>query len=216
MKKIFTFMTVLLTLLLAVNTAFAADGNVTYRANAREFFFAPGSSYSPTDLFANFKDVIPGDTRSQKITVRCDASKNVKAKLYLRSEYKDQASKDFLSQMKFTLTKSNDNGMAYMFNESGSFTPDNDGWIFLGTIYSGGEVDLLVNLEVPTTVDNSFGGQVGHVIWEFRADEEATSPDDPKPPKTGDNGFMPVLFTAITGGALFVVLILTVRRKRSS
>ena len=69
MKKILTLLTTLLLMLAVSATVFAADANVSYSGDAGEFVFAPGSEYSLTDLFPNFKDVMPGDSISQKITV---------------------------------------------------------------------------------------------------------------------------------------------------
>ena len=75
MKKIITLLTVLVLVLSSVLPVYAADGKVSYDGKAKEFIFAPGSDYSPTDLFSNFKDVMPGDTLTQKI----------KVKIYIRS-----------------------------------------------------------------------------------------------------------------------------------
>ena len=67
MKKITTVLVLLFALLFAVTAVYAADSNVDYLGSAGDFVFAPGSSYSPTDLFSNFKDVMPGDNITQKI-----------------------------------------------------------------------------------------------------------------------------------------------------
>ena len=68
MKKLSCIVLMAVMLLTLSVTAFA-DGRVTYDGNAREFIFAPGSEYSPTDLFTDFKNVMPGDSITQKVTI---------------------------------------------------------------------------------------------------------------------------------------------------
>ena len=82
MKKIITLLITLAVLLSSTVTVFAADGKVTYSGNAGNFVFEPGSEHSLTDLFPNFKGVMPGDTLTQKITVKNDADNKVKVKIY--------------------------------------------------------------------------------------------------------------------------------------
>ena len=85
MKKIMFFVIFIISLMSTSLVCRAADGNVTYSGNAGEFIFSPGTEHSPTDLFDNFKNVMPGDTISQKITVKNNADGNVKAEIFLRS-----------------------------------------------------------------------------------------------------------------------------------
>ena len=77
------FVTLLLVMLMAFSLgvpAYAA-GSVGYDANANKFIFAPGTSDSPTNLFANFQNVMPGDTITEQILIKNDKSNNVKIKL---------------------------------------------------------------------------------------------------------------------------------------
>ena len=83
-KGILSLALTLLMLMGLATTAFA-DGRVTYDGNAREFIFAPGSEYSPTDLFTDFKNVMPGDSITQKVTIDNKVEKNVKIKVYMRA-----------------------------------------------------------------------------------------------------------------------------------
>ena len=89
MKKTFRIISSLvLALMLMCSTAasFATgSSSVTYKGKAKEFIFQPGSDYSVTDLFTNFKGVMPGDTLTQQINVRNEASKKVNVKIYIRA-----------------------------------------------------------------------------------------------------------------------------------
>ena len=60
-KRLLAVLAALVLMLSAATTVFAADGNVSYSGNAGQFIFEPGTEYSPTDLFPDLKDVMPGD-----------------------------------------------------------------------------------------------------------------------------------------------------------
>ena len=192
---------------------FAAEGNVTYSGDAGKFIFAPGSEYSPTDLFPNFKDVMPGDSIVQPITVKNDASNKVKVKIYIRSLGAHADSVEFLSQLRLRVEKSEDNTMAYMFDAAASETAQLSDWVCLGTLYSGGEVDLNVILDVPVELDNTFQAQIGLLDWEFMIEEYEIEPTDPEPPKTGDDS-MPGLWITLMAVSLAAMLLLLFAGKR--
>ena len=216
MKKLISLIITLMLSFSVALPAFAADGEVIYDGDAKEFIFEPGSEHSPTDLFPNFKGVMPGDSLTQKITVRNDASNEVKVKIYLRSLGAHEDSVEFLSQLGLRVQKSEENEMAYMFDAAASETAQLTDWILLGTLYSGGEVNLDVILDVPVELGNEFQEAIGYLDWEFMVEEFPIEEDDPTPPDTGDDSEM-ILWSSLMGGAVLVMLILIVlmvKRKR--
>ena len=213
MKKLILFLSVCALLLSGIMAVSAENGNVTYSGDAGKFIFAPGSSYSPTDLFPNFKDVMPGDSIAQSITVKNDASNKVKVKIYIRSLGAHADSADFLSKLHLRVEKSEDNTMAYMFDAAASETAQLTEWVCLGTLYSGGEVNLNVILDVPVELDNAYQQQIGYLDWEFMIEEYAIEPTDPEPPKSGDDSPL-WLWAGLGGMSLFVILILIFAEKR--
>lgn len=217
MKKMMLLLCVWVLLLSCIAVVAAENGNVTYSGDAGKFIFAPGSSYSPTDLFPNFKDVMPGDSIAQSITVKNDASNKVKVKIYMRSLGAHADSAEFLSKLHLRVEKSEDNTMAYMFDAAASETAQLTEWVCLGTLYSGGEVNLNVILDVPVELDNAYQQQVGYLDWEFMIEEYEIEPSDPEPPKSGDES--PLWQWAGLGSvSLFVILILLFagRRKKEA
>lgn len=181
MRKI--IFSVVLTLVFAVSAAvpvFAADATVFYDGDAQEFIFTPGSEYSPTDLFDNFKGVMPGDSLTQKITIKNDVSKKSNVKVYLRSLGAKEDSEAFLSQMNLTVEQNNDD---ILFSAPANETADLTDWVCLGTYASGAEVELSLTLDVPVEMDNTFQNAVGSLSWEFKVEEIPTEGQ----PDTDDN-----------------------------
>ena len=213
MKKIITLFVVLVLALSSVLPVFAADGKVTYSGNAGSFVFEPGSDHSLTDLFPNFKGVMPGDTLTQKITVKNNADNKVKVKIYIRSLGAHEDSVEFLSQLGLKVAKSSDNEMAYMFDAAANETAQLTDWVYLGTLYSGGEVNLDVTLNVPVELPNEYQNKIGYLDWEFMIEEFPVEPDDPKPPQTGDNSHMGLWFALMLCSGAMLIILLVWRKK---
>lgn len=186
-----------------VVTVSAANGNVTYKGKSEQFIFEPGSRYSPTDLFPNFKDVMPGDSVTQKIYVKNDASRKVKVRIYMRALGAHEDSETFLSQMNLSVEKVKD---TILFDAAASRRAQLKEWTYLGTLYSGGKVELEVTLDVPVEMDNRFQNTVGYLDWEFMIEELPIAPTDPQPPKTGDTIMGYVVVMAVSATALGLLI----------
>ena len=200
---------IVMTTALTTNRISAQDGNVTYDGNAKDFIFAPGSEYSPTDLFADFKNLMPGDTISQKITIDNDISKEVKIKIYMRSLGADQQSQEFLSQLSLTVVQ---DGKTNLFDAPASETAQLTDWVYLGTLYSGGKIDLDVTVSVPITLGNDFQDAVGKLTWEFMVEELPVETTDPRP--TGDNSNIYVAMTVMAVSAAALTVVLALKKKK--
>lgn len=195
-------------------TAFA-QSTVTYDGGAKKFLFAPGSEYSPTDLFPAFKDVMPGDSLTEKITVKNEASNQVKVKIYLRALTAEEESREFLSQLRLKVSKSEDSETAYLFDAAADETDGLTDWVCLGTLYSGGEVDLNVTLQVPVTMGNDFKEAIGYLDWQFKVEELPIESGDPEPPKTADAS-SPLLFAILAcSSALMLILLVFLKHLKA-
>ena len=168
MKKTLTvFCAAVLLACAAAPAALAEDAGVTYAGKAEGMIFEPGSEHSPTDLFADFKNVMPGASLTQRITVS-NRSEN-KVKIYLRSlGSADEEYTAFLDQLTLTVTKGSDTPM---FDAAADQTAGLTDWVCLGTLYAGGSLDLDLTLTVPETMDNTFQKQTGKLRWQFVAEE---------------------------------------------
>jgi hypothetical protein len=208
MRKIFALISVLL-LILSLSLPLQAS-TVIYGGSSRNFIFDAEGSEAPTDLFENFKSVMPGDTLTQKITVKNDASNKVKVRLYLRSKGAVEGSEEFLSQLTLQVKKDAEGGLAYLFDAAADQPAQLTDWVCLGTLYAGGEVGLDVILHMPVTVDNEFSSQTGLLTWEFKAEELPLEPGDPQPPPTSDEhlpwGWITAGVLCAAGAVLFVLL----------
>jgi len=101
-----------------------------------------------------------------------------------------------------------------MFDAAADETAQLTDWVCLGTLYSGGEVNLNVILDVPVELDDPYQNQIGYLDWEFMIEEYDVEPDDPKPPLTKDTA-QDWLWIIVAVGCVFVLLLMwfDVRRR---
>ena len=210
MRKLLTCLLAVLILCSSALTVMAEQGNVTYSGDSGKFIFQPGSEYSPTDLFPEFKDVMPGDTLSQQIVVRNDASNKVKIKVYMRALGAHPGSEEFLSQLQLRVQQATD---TILFDATAEKTAQLTDWVCLGTLYSGGTVELNVLLDVPVTLDNQFKNLVGYLDWEFMIEEFPIEPSDPVAPTGDDTPLVLYGVLAAVSAAAIVGLVFLLKRK---
>lgn len=221
MKKFISlFIAVLVAISIAI-PAFAADSMVEYN-NAREFVFNPEGG----DLFQNFKGVMPGDKKEQRIVV-----KNTKADypitLYLRAEVADEY-REFLDNIDIVVSyaeaengtkrqlqssRASESGNLGIDTKLGTFQPDESGYI-------------TVSIYVHPEMNNDFKNCVGKIKWVFVCEEgeKITEPDTTVGPGGMIPGYNPSPQTGVTfiaGGiaicvivAAVVVLIVLNRKKK--
>ena len=218
--KTISALALVLVLLLGMSVTAFAESKVTYEGGAEKFVFLPGSEYSETDLFENFKGVMPGDVITQEITVRNNYTKAEKVNIYLRAVVHDEqgnplseevartedlvSMQHFLSQLTMTVKQ----GDKVLFSAS----PDELGGlkenVLLGTFPGKSYTKLVVELSVPIELGSEYANRVGEVDWVFTA-EEVT-----KTIQTGDDSDL-ILWAALMTLSLVTAagVILPLKRK---
>jgi len=201
MKKMLSFLLVLL-LLMATLPA-SAISNVTYEGGAEHFVFLPGSEYSDSDLFENFKGVMPGDVIIQRITVKNTSDKQVR--IYMRADLIEEKHRDFLDKLNLQVACKSE----YIFDAAPSQTGQLTQNTLLGTFKTAGSVELVVTLTVPLDLGNEYMNTMGIVPWTFLIEEV---PEDDTP-HTGDDFELGTWLIA-AGMILVAIAVVLIQMKR--
>lgn len=160
----------------------ASSSSVRFAGFSDGFEFQPGSEYTATDLFQNFKAAMPGDVLTEEITFTNSAAQSDLVQVYLRAVVHDETAaplsakvaetetvasmRAFLSQLSMRVW----NGTALIFDAAPDELCGLAGDVLLGTFRTGQTTTLKVELTVPETLDNRFASRVGEVDWVFRAE----------------------------------------------
>ncbi len=197
MKKVSVLlMALVMVLSLAVPAfAIAEDGvyEVNYKGHAEGFVFTVAdTTYTDTDLFANFKNVMPGDKLTQIVDIINSSTDSDYIKLYLQALPHNQENKpvatglenvdiaemeEFLNQMTMTVVNSIDGKV--VFDGSAGKLDGLKNAVYLGKLDHGDASLLTVTLTVPSDMGDKYSNRIGEIDWKFIAEQfNYPTPDD--------------------------------------
>lgn len=199
MKKLLKTMlgfSILLMLLLSTSYPVQAS-SVTYVNQADKFVFVPEN----TDLFENFKGVMPGDQVAQTIFVKNDSK--VPVKIYLKINPIQPEDDQFLKQLTLTMN----NQEVEVFNE----TLDQQGqfkqFILLAELKPQQQKTLDLLLDVPLTLSSEYMEYESEIQWIFKVEE-----DEGEVANLPDTGSSSQHFITLSGGMMIIFGLLLITK----
>ncbi len=197
-KHKWTLLTILVLFVFSIVPAYASS--VTYESKVAGFTVEPLNE----DLFENFKNLLPGDERTQIIAVDNQSPHTVR--LYLQARPVAAEDVDFLSY--FHLTVQQD---TKQLSEDTAEVPGGlKERVLLGTFKKGQSTNLVVHLQTSVELPNQYQNYEGIVPWVFIVEI-----DDEKPPlpETGMDSSRVIYTLSIVMG-IGLILKARVPRKR--
>lgn len=198
---------IILALLLGMTSAMAAS-SVTFKGGAENYVFLPGSAFDETDMFENFKNVMPGDVLTQRIKVQ--NTSDMEVRVYMRAEPVEEKHRAFLERLNLQVSCQDEE----IFDAAASETAQLTEYTLLGTFKTAGSTELVVTLTVPLDLGSEFMASMGVVPWSFMVEEV---PEDDTP-HTGDDFELGtwLLAAGMILAAIAYVLIQMKRQKASA
>lgn len=185
-----------------------------------------GFEFSPetTDLFANFKYLLPGDGRTQIIDIKNNYTLNSgeELEIFLYADYieQTQATEETKNEIErllkeyVSITVTDDNGniiySGAVWGNLDSASNGNDTMknkISLGQFKSDDTKRLMVSLNVASSMENASAELLGYIKWVFSAN--GTESDIPPNVVTGDstNTYIYILIMVLSFTCIFVLFV---------
>ena len=219
-RRISTLLMALALVLSLSVPAFASS--VTFEGKSKGFALDGHNQLTATDLFGNFKNLMPGDSVSETITIQNVARDCDYIKLYIRAvphgsgnglsgevaEIEDSVAsmQDFLSQLYMEVYQ----GSSRIYSGS----PDElDGFrdnVYLGRYKKNQGTTLTVTLNVPADLDNEYAFRAGEVDWVFTVE---CYDESGKLIQTGQNNW-PIAVLLSLGVVVMAAGVVMISRKR--
>jgi len=218
-KAIFSLVLALVLVMSLTVTAFAqptAAADIVYRGKDRLLITPKAGGHTSTDLFGNFKGVMPGDTLTETVTIRNEsttANTNY-VKLYIDTD----AMNAFLSNFTMTVAQGTKQIFSGKPNAVGSFGGTG---CLLGTFRKGQSTTLTVTLSLDIQADNTVANGEGEVDWKFIAEEYtgSTKPPMVTPGKLIQTGQLNWPVWLLSGLGIVLVILggtMTLRKKKEN
>lgn len=194
------------------------DTSVTFLGKEKGFDI----NSNETDLFANFKNLMPGTARTQEIKVTNSSDKEAEISLKAEAVEQEKMSSEQLALVEqmlnkyATITIQNNGSTLYEGPVSGNSSTGTNMLstpISLGKFNAGAEKDLTVSLAVSPEMDNQYLELLGKVRWVFTGTGEDDTAVSGIVPKTGDINMIPVAVSFATATLLLGCGLILIRKK---
>lgn len=145
-----------------IRPSFSSNAVLYYNGNTKEFTYF---NLDKKDVFDDFKDMMPGDTRSQTLTVRAG---NIKpgTKLYLKLN--SNINEEVLKYINISVY------------ENDKLLPSIDDTIEIYNFTKDDVLTMKVVVEVPEEVSNDAAELVAHLKWSFMIEEDGNTIEVPR------------------------------------
>ena len=180
---------------LVFSTNAMATSTVEFKGGAENFVFSSDDDWTGTDLFGGLKGMMPGDTRSEEITIRNNASDYDFVIIYLRAESNSEINA-LLSKLTLNVYRDGELISTSSASEQGGLATD----VMIGAYDYGDESQLTAEVLIPATLGNDYMYTEGEIKWVFTA-EAYVDGEIANVPDTG------AMDTSNTGGASTEILI---------
>lgn len=168
-KKILKSIIVITMMVMSMTSIYGADTNVTFDGNAEDFVFLDGSK----DLFDNFKNIMPGETRQQNITLKNDDHRELR--FYLSANVLNSLDTDTSGLSIYNISITNNGEVFYDGTlddlaalSAGRMSDDT----LLATLQKGEETKVTMVLEVDgDSMDNTYQNREGLIQFNFSVEE---------------------------------------------
>ena len=190
-----------------VTLAYAAKPTVRYDSGDKAFTFI---NTDGTDLFSEFKDLMPGDIRTQELVLE---AQNISAdtSLFLRAHAQcSESDREMLSAITLRILDDHDNPISEGSAGEANQLSEN---IKIGEFTKSGKVELKAELIVPTSVGNELADASKHIVWIFTVQENGEDVSV-KPPQTGDTSMIGLWIAFILASLLAMLATVKTRSKR--
>ncbi|MBQ6147366.1 hypothetical protein IJI70_00775 [Candidatus Saccharibacteria bacterium] len=150
---------------LSFSSTALAVSTVKFEGGAENFVFYSDNSKTETDLFGGLKDLMPGDTKTETITIKNTARDYDYVKIFLRAEPPTETNA-LLNHL--TLNIYHDNVLVSSSPASNQDTLASN--LELGTFNYGEETLLAVEIIAPSDLGNNYEYTEGEINWIFTAE----------------------------------------------